>query len=113
MNEPTQLMRHDEAIVVIPCFNEAKRLQLQAFSTFLNRSPSITLVFVDDGSTDDTPLVLEQLRQLHPRQCCTLLLSLNVGKGEAVRRGMRVALRRRPMMVGYWDADLATPLDAI
>ena len=70
-------------------------------------------MFVDDGSTDDTPLVLERLRQRHPRQVCTLRLSTNVGKAEAVRRGMRVALRRQPAMVGYWDADLATPLDAI
>jgi glycosyltransferase involved in cell wall biosynthesis len=70
-------------------------------------------VFVDDGSTDDTPLVLERLRQKHPQKVCTLRLSTNVGKAEAVRRGMRAALRRRPTAVGYWDADLATPLDAI
>ncbi len=70
-------------------------------------------MFVDDGSIDDTPLVLEQLRQRCPRQVCTLRLGANVGKGEAVRRGIQVALRRRPAMIGYWDADLATPLDAI
>ncbi len=70
-------------------------------------------MFVDDGSTDDTPLVMERLRQQHPRQICTLRLSRNVGKAEAVRRGVQIALRRRPAMVGYWDADLATPLDSI
>jgi len=70
-------------------------------------------VFVDDGSTDDTPQILEQLRQRYPQNICTLRLSTNVGKAEAVRRGMRVALRRQPTCLGYWDADLATPLDAI
>jgi dolichyl-phosphate beta-glucosyltransferase len=102
-----------EAVVVVPCFNEAQRLQHTAFSTFLSHSQNVSFVFVDDGSTDDTPLLLERLRQLHPRQVCTLRLSANVGKAEAVRRGMRAALRWRPTLVGYWDADLATPLDAI
>src|SRR4051812_36448837 len=103
----------DEIIVVVPCFNEVRRLPSQAFSDFLEHSANVTMVFVDDGSTDNTPLVLERLRQRHPRQVCTLRLSSNVGKAEAVRRGMRVALRRQPAAVGYWDADLATPLDAI
>ncbi len=109
----TQHSGTGEVIVVVPCFNKARRLQTQAYSDFLDRSPNVTFVFVDDGSTDDTPLVLERVRQLHPRQVCTLRLSTNVGKAEAVRRGMRVALRRQPAVVGYWDADLATPLDAI
>src|SRR3954471_3902155 len=113
MTAPKQDLRTGEVVVAVPCFNEARRLPSEEYTSFLNRSPKITLVLVDDGSTDDTPLVLERLRQRHPRQACTLRLSSNVGKAEAVRRGMRVALRRQPAAVGYWDADLATPLDAI
>jgi glycosyltransferase involved in cell wall biosynthesis len=109
----THLSRRDEVIVVVPCFNEAKRIDARAFGDFLGRATDVTLLFVDDGSSDDTPLILEQLRQKHPRQASTLRLSSNVGKAEAVRRGMRIALRRGPAMIGYWDADLATPLDAI
>ena len=63
---------------------------------FLRGCSEIALLFVDDGSTDDTPLVIERLRQRHPRQVCTLRLGANVGKAEAVRRGVQVALRRRP-----------------
>jgi glycosyltransferase involved in cell wall biosynthesis len=105
--------RTDETIVVFPCFNEARRLSVPSYHDFLRASPNVTFVFVDDGSTDDTPLVLEKLRQQYPRQVCTLRLNSNVGKGEAVRRGMRAALRRQAAFVGYWDADLATPLDTI
>jgi glycosyltransferase involved in cell wall biosynthesis len=113
MTAADQHSRTDEVVVAVPCFDEVLRFRTEAFSGFLDASKNVTLVFVDDGSTDDTPLVLERLRQRHPRQVCTLRLSENVGKGEAVRRGMQVALRRQPAVVGYWDADLATPLDAI
>jgi glycosyltransferase involved in cell wall biosynthesis len=84
-----------------------------AFDAFHNGSARVTLLFVDDGSTDDTPQVIERLRQLRPHQVCTLRMSSNVGKAEAVRRGIQIALRRQPAFVGYWDADLATPLDVI
>lgn len=100
-------------IVVVPCFNEAQRLDPAAFASFLSENDDVAILFVDDGSTDDTPLVMERLRQQHPRQVFTLRLGDNVGKAEAVRRGLQIALRRRPTIIGYWDADLATPLDAV
>lgn len=102
-----------ETVVVVPCYNEAARLDLQAFAAFLERSERISLLLVDDGSTDGTPRVLEQLRAAHPHRVAVLGLGQNVGKAEAVRRGVKLALRRAPAMVGYWDADLATPLEAI
>jgi glycosyltransferase involved in cell wall biosynthesis len=106
-------IRPREIVVVLPCFNEARRLDLQAVENFLRKSPGVVLLFVDDGSTDDTPLLLEQLRQRAPAQVCTLRLSTNRGKAEAVRTGIAIALRRRPEIVGFWDADLATPLEMI
>jgi glycosyltransferase involved in cell wall biosynthesis len=113
MTRATDPSSEGDIVVVVPCFNEARRLDLSSFDTFLDRATGIALLFVDDGSIDDTPLLLEQLRQRHPRQLSTLRLAANGGKAEAVRRGVQLALRRRPAFVGYWDADLATPLDAI
>jgi glycosyltransferase involved in cell wall biosynthesis len=100
-------------IVVVPCFNEANRLDVRAYAEFMAGHPDVSLLFVDDGSTDDTPLVLERLRQRHPKQVSTLRLNTNVGKAEAVRRGIQAAWRRSPKFVGYFDADLAAPLGEI
>jgi len=103
----------DATIVVVPCFNEAARLDLAAYDAFLECADGIDLLMVDDGSVDDTPQVLERLRGRHPSRVSVLRLGRNSGKAEAVRRGVQAALGRRPALVGYWDADLATPLEAI
>ena len=102
-----------ETVVVVPCYNEAARLDLAAFAAFLEHSDGVALLLVDDGSTDETPRVLERLRAAHPKRIAVLGLGANVGKAEAVRRGVKLALSRGPALVGYWDADLATPLEAI
>ena len=113
MNQVAEDSTRITTTVVVPCYNEAKRIDLGAFAQFLTETSDVCLLLVDDGSTDDTPLLIEQLRRRYPRQVNSLRLDRNVGKAEAVRRGMRLALRRQPTIVGFWDADLATPLEAI
>jgi glycosyltransferase involved in cell wall biosynthesis len=70
------------------------------------------LLFVDDGSTDGTTAMLERLAASHER-ASVLRLAHNSGKAEAVRRGIVSALDGGADVVGYWDADLSTPLEAI
>jgi dolichyl-phosphate beta-glucosyltransferase len=94
-------------VVVVPCFNEEQRLDTEAFLA-LARSDRMRLLFVDDGSTDATPRVLEHLASRH-RALDVLLLARNAGKAEAVRQGMLRALAEGAEVVGYFDADLATP----
>lgn len=102
---------HD-TVLVVPCFNEAHRLPLATFEAFLRHHPDAGLLMVNDGSTDDTQARLEQLRRGSPEQVQVLNLVSNVGKAEAVRRGLQAAIRSGPRYVGFWDADLATPLEA-
>ena len=82
------------------------------FQEFFHQS-SIRFVFVDDGSRDGTAQVLESLRASCPDRVNVLPLKTNQGKAEAVRQGIDFALQHQVEYVGYWDADLATPLDAI
>jgi len=101
------------AIIVIPCYNEARRLQVRTFQAFTCERHTLRFLFVNDGSTDDTWQVLEALHTSAPQRFTTYHLAKNVGKGEAVRQGILRALAADSDYVGYWDADLATPLEAI
>ena len=102
-----------DTIIVVPCFNEAHRLRNDLFSSFIKRNPWVGFIFVDDGSSDDTPQLLSRMRRSNEEQVDILLLKKNGGKAEAVRKGMRAAFGKRPSFIGFWDADLSTPLESI
>jgi dolichyl-phosphate beta-glucosyltransferase len=99
-----------KTVVVIPSFNEARRLNPSAFKRALVGRDWLHLLFVNDGSTDETASLLERLRSEHPDRVTVLELETNRGKAEAVRRGLVRAFEEAPEVVGYWDADLSTPL---
>jgi dolichyl-phosphate beta-glucosyltransferase len=99
--------------LVIPCYNEAARLDTTTYVRFVTARDDVGLLFVDDGSTDSTAQVLEELAGKCAGRVDTLLLPRNGGKAQAVQRGMVAAIAKQPELVGYWDADLATPLDSL
>jgi len=101
------------ARIIIPCYNEEKRLDVASFSDFRSASHSIGFLFVDDGSADGTLRLLQSLNAADPARFKVLHLPRNHGKAEAVRQGFLLAIDSHPDYVGFWDADLATPLDAI
>jgi dolichyl-phosphate beta-glucosyltransferase len=101
-------------LVVVPCYNEAARLQPIRFSEFLAQDQQVDFLFVNDGSSDATLSVLETLRTKHPDRIRVMDKQPNSGKAEAVRSGMLAAIALENVTVtGFWDADLATPLDVI
>jgi glycosyltransferase involved in cell wall biosynthesis len=99
--------------LVVPCYNEAGRLDVDAFARFVSARTDVHLLFVDDGSTDNTSQVLNDLAARSTGRISTVILPANVGKAAAVQHGIVVAFESQPELVGYWDADLATPLTAI
>lgn len=91
--------------LVVPCHDEARRLPVAAFAEFAAARPEVRLLFVDDGSTDETASVLAGL----PGE--VLSLPENRGKAEAVRAGMQRVLADPALRaVAVYDADLSTPL---
>jgi len=100
--------------LVVPCYNEAKRLPVEHFRSFLRRWPLVRLCLVNDGSRDETEDVLRRLAESCGGQAVVLSLEKNCGKAEAVRRGVLHATSLGDSQyVGYWDADLATPLEEL
>jgi dolichyl-phosphate beta-glucosyltransferase len=99
--------------VAIPCYNEERRLAPEAFLEAIRADPDLAFVFVDDGSTDGTLGLLRDLVGQVPDRMEVLELERNSGKAEAVRQGISRGFSRGPRLVGYWDADRATPLSYI
>lgn len=99
--------------IIVPCYNEASRLDVGAFLAFGREFPTATYLFVNDGSRDETLSVLEALKSRDPERFAVLNLPKNVGKAEAVRQGLLRAFDDGADYVGFWDADLATPLEAV
>jgi glycosyltransferase involved in cell wall biosynthesis len=98
------------SLIVVPCYNEERRFHADAFQSFARQNPGVAFSFVDDGSTDATKERLADACRELPEQLSLLALPRNVGKAEAVRQGLEHALATNTPVVGYLDADLATPL---
>ena len=101
-----------ESVIVVPCYNEADRLDLETIIRYAMGREHL-LLFVNDGSTDATGPILTDLVAADPDHLAVLHLAENCGKAEAVRQGVLRAWDHQPQYVGYWDADLATPLETI
>jgi len=99
--------------VIIPCYNEVGRLNVGEFLECAGRRPDLHFLFVDDGSTDGTGGILDSLSRACPEQIRHITMERNLGKAEAVRRGFLESFATGYNVIGYWDADLATPLETI
>jgi len=99
--------------IVIPCYNEAGRLQGEKFVEALVKNRSLNLIFVNDGSSDGTGGKLADICGKYPARSSVIELEANSGKAEAVRRGVLKAIEEGFDYIGYLDADLATPFAEI
>ncbi|MDB5251367.1 MAG: family 2 glycosyl transferase [Flaviaesturariibacter sp.] len=100
--------------IIIPCYNEAVRLDTTTFLSYAAGHPDVCFYFVDDGSRDDTPRILAALSEACPVQIRFSSRRENEGKAQSVREGVAGALAWKPFdFIGFLDADLATPLTEI
>jgi DNA-binding response OmpR family regulator len=95
--------------VVIPCYNEEKRLLSDEFRDFVHKNLGYHLCFVNDGSKDKTLEVLQELVKGKEDYISVYDCEKNGGKAEAVRLGMlHLAKQSQFDYIGFLDADLST-----
>lgn len=100
--------------MIIPCFNEEDRFRSGEFVSYLENRDKRCFLFVDDGSRDATPVILDRLKDRFPDQVRVIALPGNRGKAAAVREGMLSAIEWKDFdLLGYMDADLSTPIREI
>ena len=112
-------MRGNTLYIVVPCFNEeevlpetARRLgdKLRALMNAGKISPQSRVLFVNDGSGDQTWAVITRLHRDNPL-LCGLDLSRNRGHQNALLAGLMAARGRADMAISM-DADLQYDVDA-
>ncbi len=96
--------------VIIPAFNEAKRIlptteKIEKF--FSKKGMDWQLILVDDGSTDGTSRVVEEGVK-HKNNIKIIRHPTNMGKGAAVKSGM---LSAEGDYVLFMDADSSTEIN--
>jgi dolichyl-phosphate beta-glucosyltransferase len=100
--------------IIAPVYNEARRLPIlfAALETEADQEARsaglhlVEVVVVDDGSTDETPQLLEARKDVDAR-LRVIRFEHNRGKGAAVRSGMLSAVGTHVLVT---DVDLSTPL---
>lgn len=104
---------HFSVIIIIPCFNEAKRLDKNKWTDYISTHPNFLFLFVNDGSGDTTANVIllmqekyDNVRLIHNEK--------NQGKAGTVRTGMLYAQEKFLFeAIAFIDADHSTPLQEI
>jgi glycosyltransferase involved in cell wall biosynthesis len=77
--------------VIIPCYNHGRYLPEAVASVVAQTFGDWELIIVDDGSTDDSAAVAEQLIARYPQYRMRLLRQANQGLSPSRNNGIRVA----------------------
>lgn len=86
--------------VIVPCYNAQRFLSVCLESLKAQKSPQIEMIFIDDGSTDETGAMLDQFAKIEPR--AQVLHVKNGGVSSARNRGIEMAQGR---YIAFMDAD--------
>lgn len=92
--------------IVVPCYNEEKNIKLfydKIYETFLKKKIEYEIVFVNDGSNDNTKEELNKLEKEKKQNVKIIHFSRNFGKEAAMLAGLKETIGE---LVTIIDADL-------
>ena len=95
--------------IIIPVYNEENAVgeTVNYFNTLLEKNPGVEIIFVDDGSVDNTPQILESFRSKYVK---IITQDRNKGYGAAIKRGVKNSSLE---YIGITDADGSYPHEKI
>jgi glycosyltransferase involved in cell wall biosynthesis len=96
-----------EFTIIVPIYNEVeniKRLEVELIDYLESSIVSTKVLFINDGSTDDSQASIEVICNKHSN-FNYILLSKNEGLSAALKAGFDMVSTK---LVGYMDADLQT-----
>lgn len=98
--------------VIIPCYNEAKRLDFLEVEKLI-MLPNIKIFFANDGSTDNTAEIINQFILQHNKDNLTMFdYKENTGKANTIYTTVNMLLQDDSLdYIAYLDADFATNAD--
>ncbi len=112
MSKPLERNQFPEISIVVPLYNEEENIPLLYQRLCLSlQACGVThqLVFVDDGSLDATPQLIDDLEK-KDRQVVAIHLSRNFGHQAAMCAGMEYALGKAVVLM---DGDLQDPPEVL
>ena len=89
--------------VIVPVYNEQNRAT-ETINKILKVDENVTVVAVDDGSTDNSLAILKKSFEKNKRVIIANHL-VNLGKGAAMKTGARIAWKLGGEVVVFVDAD--------
>ena len=101
-------MSEPKALLIIPMFNEEKRVNIHDYRTGFKRYHHIDFLLVDDASTDRTHTLIDHLIKSH-KNVFSIKNKTNFGKAESIRLGVLHSRASKYDFIGYMDADLSVP----
>jgi len=103
-------MGHPQLSIVIPAYNESARIEHaleRVMACVAEQSWDAEVLVVDDGSKDDTAVIVQRWMAQYPRLHLVQNPG-NRGKGYSVRNGL---LQAAGEVVMFTDADLSAPME--
>lgn len=95
--------------IIIPCYNESDRLNINSFLDYAADNKHNILCFVNDGSSDATRSTLAKIKDYQHDNVLVYNVPENSGKAKAVQLGaLHLYNDTRVHTIGFIDADLST-----